>query len=109
MSRYENPNLNKWSGSEDTGVWEFRYYRFCYLTIRKLDNGMYKPVIGAIGNLEMPGVPLPKEKYHQFCTFKEAEQFLYKYVDYIRDVWDIEAKKALYARLHKLNPSVYIT
>lgn len=107
MKFLENPNLNKWIGSEKTGMWEFSYYKYCYLTIRKLDNGKFKPMIGSIGEIETPKVPLPLEGYHQFNTFEEAKNFLYHYVDYIRNEWDAKAKHALNARLHRLNPNVF--
>lgn len=107
MSRYKNPNLNKWIGNDKNGVWEYCYYRYCYLVIMRLDNGKFKPMVGALGDLETPSMPLPKCGYHQFDTFEEAEKFLHKYVDYIRDEWDVKAKEALNARLHRLNPSVF--
>ena len=107
MSRYENPNLNKWTGSEKTGLWEFWSYRYCYLVIIRLDNGKYKPLLGATANIEISGAPLPPEGYYQYDTFEQAEAHLHKYVDYTRDVWDAQAKEALNKRLHMQNPAVF--
>jgi len=70
------------------GIWERWNYRYCYLVIRQLDNGKFKPMIGAMGDLSMPGADLPSEGYHQLNTLEEAKEFLHKYVNYVRDVWD---------------------
>lgn len=107
MSRNKNPNLNKWVGSEKTGTWEFSYYRYCYLTVRRLDNGKYKPMVGAIGRIETPDCPVPEVGYFQFDTLEEAQKFLYKYVDYVRDVWDVQAKEELHEFLNKNRPESY--
>ena len=45
-------------------------------------------MIGAMGDLSMPGADLPPEGYHQLNTLDEAKNFLHKYVAYIREVWD---------------------
>lgn len=107
MSRYKDPNLNKWVNNDEAGIWEYSYYRGCYLVIMREDN-KFKPMVGASSNIETPSMPLPACGYHLFNTFKEAEQFLYDYVDYIRDEWDRKAKIALNNRLHRLNPEVFV-
>ena len=98
---------NKWLGNDKHGVWERGQYRYCYLTIRRLDDGKFKAVMGASVNTSYPNVPLPECGYFAFDTFKEAEQHLYKYVNWIRDVHDGQAKLDLQARLHKRNPDVF--
>jgi len=78
---------SKWKDLQ-CGIWERWDYRCCYLVIRQLDNGKFKPMIGAMADLSMPGADLPPEGYHQLNTLDEAKNFLHKYVAYIREVWD---------------------
>jgi hypothetical protein len=98
---------NKWFGSEETGTWEYGNYRYCYLTVRKLDNGKYRPNVGAFGDIPTPDAPLPKEGYFQFDTFEEAAKHVFKYVDWIRNVWDEEAKILLHNDMNRLMPHIY--
>ena len=90
-----------------SGCWERWDYKCCYLTIRQLDNGKFKPMIGAMGDLTMPGVELPPEGYHQLNTLEDAKKFLHEYVDYIRNVWDKKAKEDLIKLLHNMRPDVF--
>jgi hypothetical protein len=52
-------------------------------------------------------MPLPECGYFAFNTFKEAEQHLYNYVDYVRDFRDKQFILDLHNRLHRMNPSVF--
>jgi hypothetical protein len=100
---------NTWlSTGTRTGLWEYGNYRHCYLVIRQLENGKFMPMVGAWGAIETPDVPLPDEGYHQFDTLEQAQNFLYKYVDYVRDVRDIIEKKEIQMKLHRLNPAVFL-
>lgn len=96
-----------WHGSEKTGVWERGNYRLCYLTIRRTDEGKFIPAVSGCSDINYPNVPLPPNKRFEYDTFEQAENHLFKYVDYIRDVYDIWAKNALQKRLHTLAPEVY--
>ena len=96
---------NKWHANNDT--WQYGNYRYCYLTIRKLDNNKYKPALGAFNDIPYPGHDLPSCGYFEYDTLEEAQKHLFEYVDWIRDVYDIEAKKALQRRLHDCNPMIY--
>ena len=98
---------NKWHGSAVNGAWERGQYRCCYLTIRRLDDGKFKALLGASSDTSYPDKPLPECGYFAFNTFVEAEQHLYKYVDWIREVRDKQALLELHNRLHKMNPSVF--
>lgn len=100
---------NEWLGDEKHGVWEYGNYRHCYLTIRRLDNGKYRPNLGSDGNVPLADKPLPVEGYFQYDTFEQAAKHLFDYVDWLRDEWDENAKVALYAKLHKLNPNVFFS
>lgn len=99
---------NKWHGNDKNGVWEYGDYRCCYLVIRRLENGKFRPNLGACGDVSFPGMPLPAEGYFQYDTFKQAENHLFAYVDWLRDEWDTQAKVELYERLIKLNPRVFL-
>lgn len=99
---------NKWHGNENNGAWEYGDYRRCYLTIRKLDNGKYRPNVGSDGNIPLPDKPLPPEGYFQFDTFEEAANYVFKYVDWIRDVWDNQYRNMVQKNLHKSNPNVFL-
>lgn len=107
LRSYLIENSNTWLTTGDTGLWEYGNYRHCYLVVRRLENGKFKPMIGAVGDIEVPGIPVPPEGYHQFDTLKQAQDFLFKYVDYIREVRDEEEKLALQQRLHRMNPKVF--
>lgn len=98
---------NKWHGNDKTGVWERGQYRYCYLTIHRLDDGKFKALLGATSETNYPGTPLPECGYFAFDTFKEAEQHLYNYVDWVRDIFDKQSKIALQNRLHYMNPNVF--
>lgn len=98
---------NEWQGSEKTGIWEYGNYRYCYLTIRKLDNGMYKPALGAFNDIPYPGHDLPECRYFEYSKLEQAQKHLFEYVDYIRDVYDEQAKLDLQKRLHLMNPEAY--
>lgn len=98
---------NKWHGDESGTVWEYGDYRYCYLTIRKLENGKYKPALGAFNNIDYPGYELPACGYFEYDTFEQAAKHCFEYVDYIRDVHDEKARKQLHAAMHRLNPAVY--
>lgn len=105
---YRSPLIqepNKWHNIGST--WEYGNYRHCYLTIRKLDNGKYKPAIGSQGDIAYPGHELPKCGYFEYDTLEEAKKHLFEYTDWVRDVWDAEAKKTLERNLHYSNPKVY--
>lgn len=98
---------NKWHGSDTNGVWERGQYRCCYLTIRRLDDGKFKALLGASSDTSYPGTPLPECGYFAFNTFKEAEQHLYNCVNYIRDFRDKQSILDLQNRLHRMNPNVF--
>ena len=98
---------NKWHGNDAHGVWERGQYRCCYLTIRRLNDGKFKALLGAASDTSYPGMPLPECGYFAFNTFVEAEQHLYKYVDYVRDFRDKECKIELHKHLHIMNPNVF--
>lgn len=100
---------HQWVGDDKYGVWEYFDYRHVTLTIRRLKNGKFRPNVGAISDITWPeGPTVPVEGYHQIDTFEQAEKFLFSYVDWIREVWDIEAKKNLYKRLNFLHPNIYL-
>ncbi len=107
MGKYKDLNTNTWHGEEKIGVWEYNDYRCCYLTIQRLSNGKYKPMLGASGNLDMPSAPLPPSGYHELNTLEEAKRFLFDYVDYIRDVWDKKVKDNLHDYLSRVNPKQF--
>lgn len=98
---------NKWLGSEDKGYWEYGNYRCCYLTMLKLKNGKYRPNVGGEAKISLPGELVPVEGYFQFDTFEEAANKAFKYVDWLRDVRDIEEKHSLQKKLHKLYPHIH--
>jgi hypothetical protein len=98
---------NKWLGNDVHGVWERGQYRCCYLTIRRLNDGKFKALLGATSDTSYPDMPLPECGYFAFDTFKEAEQHLYNYVDYVRDFRDKQFILDLHNRLHRMNPSVF--
>jgi len=98
---------NKWLGSEKTGTWQYGDYRRCYLTIRKLDNGKYRPNVGSEGNIPLPDKPVPAEGYFQFETFEEASEHVFKYVDWVRDVWDSQYRTMVQNNHHRSKPNVY--
>lgn len=99
--------LTQWVGNDKYGVWEYGQYRSTYLIIRRLENGKYMPVQGASTNIDYPGVPLPANNRFEYDTFEQAENHLFKYVDYIRDIFDIQAKQALQTRLHNARPDIF--
>lgn len=96
---------NKWHNNGS--VWQYGNYRYCYLTIRKLDNDKYKPAIGAQNDIPYPGHGLPSCGYFEYDTLEKAQKHLFEYVDYIRDVHDKKAKLDLQKRLHEMKPSIY--
>lgn len=98
---------NEWHAHEGGTTWEYGNYRHLYLCIRKLENGKYKPSVGAQNDIDYPGHDLPACGYFQYDTLEEAKKHLYEYTDYIRDVWDDENRKAHYRNLHRANPNVY--
>lgn len=100
----ENPNV--WLGDEKRGLWEYGSYRYCYLTIRHLDNGKYQPAVGAFTDIPYPGYDLPASKKFEYNTLDQAKKHLFEYVDYIRDVCDKQAKLDLQKRLDILNPKI---
>jgi hypothetical protein len=107
---YRSPLIitpNKWLGSYDVGLWEYGNYRHCYLTIRRLDNGKFKPAIGACNDIPYPGYDLPKCGYFEYSTLEEAKKHLFEYVDYIRDVHDDRAKLELQQSLHIMRPDIF--
>lgn len=109
-ARYRSPLIdtpNKWLGHETGTTWEYGNYRHCYLTIRKLPNGKFKPAQGAFNDLDYPGHDLPACGYFEYDTFEEAANHCFEYVDYIRDIYDDKAKKSLQNALHRANPAVY--
>lgn len=96
---------NKWHNLGDT--WSYGNYRYHYLTIRKLENGKYKPCIGAQGDIPYPGHELPKCGFFEYDNLEAAKKHLFEYTDYIRDVWDKEAILAHRRNLHNSRPDVY--
>lgn len=91
---------NKWIGDDKFGIWERGQYRCCYLTIRRLADGKFKALLGAVADTSYPDAPLPECGYFAFDTFKEAEQHLYNYVDWLRDIHDKQSTIELRNRLH---------
>ena len=108
---YRSPAIetpNEWLGDETGTTWEYGDYRHCYLTIRKLANGKYKPAQGAFNDIDYPGYDLPACGYFEYDTFEEASNHCFEYVDYIRDHYDSKAKEALHNELHRLRPDVFL-
>ena len=99
--------LTQWVGNDKYGVWEYGQYKSTYLVIRRLDNGKYLPLQGASTDIPYPGVPLPINNRFEYDSFKEAENHLFKYVDYIRNVHDLKSKHDLHVRLHNAVPNVF--
>ena len=109
-ARYRSPTVetpNKWLGDEKLGSWQYGDYRYCYLTIRRLDNGKYKPALGSFNDIPYPGHDLPECGYFEYNTLEEAKKHCFEYVDYIRDFHDAEARLDLQRSLHKMRPDVY--
>lgn len=107
---YRSPAIempNEWLGDETGTTWEYGDYRHCYLTIRKLTNGKYKPAQGAFNDIDYPGHDLPACGYFEYDTFEEAANHCFEYVDYIRDHYDAKAKESLHNELHRLRPDVF--
>ena len=98
---------NVWHGDVDKGIWERGQYRSCYLVIMRLENGKFKPLLGATKDIECPKHPLPAKGHHECDTLEQAKQLLYDYVDHVRDVRDIEDITMLHKRLHRLMPNIY--
>jgi hypothetical protein len=90
---------NTWHVSGNGLIHEYGNYRHCYLVVRKTDYGKYIPHIGSNATVNYPGADLPERGWFEYDTLEEAKNHMYKYVDYIRDVYDIEEKKLLSNRL----------
>ena len=108
-ARYRSPLIqtpNEWLGDDDNG-YEYGDYRYCYLTIRRLENKKYQPAVGAFTNIPYPGHDLPTSGRFEYDTLEQAKKHLFEYVDYIRDVHDKQARIDLHKIMHKLNPTVY--
>jgi hypothetical protein len=97
---------NKWHGNEKNGVWECDY-RKCYIMILRHDNNKYVPSLHGSFDLSYDGVSLPDNGKFEFDTFKEAADHSWKYVDWVRDVWDERSRELFHKRLHNLRPDVY--
>jgi hypothetical protein len=106
---HRSPTLqypNKWLGNEESGAWEC-LYRKCYIMILRHDNGKYVPSLHGSFDLSYDDVPLPKNNKFEFDSFKEAADHSWKYVDWVRDVWDARSRELFQKRLHNLRPDVY--
>lgn len=80
-------------------VWEYGDYRMCYLVVRLTEEG-YVPSVGSRVEVEYPGHRLPKSGRFTYATLEEAQNHLFRYVDYIRDVVDPASKEQLYHRMN---------
>jgi len=111
IERFKSPifyDSSTWQANVKGGVWELGQYRSCYLTIRRLDNNMYMPLMGATKAFSWPGNELPAKGYFEFDILEQAKQCLYDHVDYIRDVRDAESIILLHERLHTAMPNVHL-
>lgn len=109
-ARYRSPlydKPNEWLSDDSSGTYEYGDYRHCYLTIRRLKNGMYQPAIGAFTDIPYPGHDLPSSGRFEYETLDQAKKHLFEYVDYIRDVYDKESMISFRKNLHNMNPEVY--
>lgn len=109
---YRSPTVEKpheWIGDDAVGIWHYGDYRCCYLTVRRLDNNMYKPSLGSENNIPYPNHDLPDVGYFEYPTLHEAKKHCFEYVDYIRDYHDSKAKEELYNVMHQLRPTIFLT
>jgi hypothetical protein len=98
-----------WHANEQAGTWEYGNYRHCYLFVLRLENGKYKALIGSGENIPYGNKTLPECGYFAYDTLEEAKAHCTEYVDWVRDVYDVQEKLALQARLHRMNPKVYLS
>ena len=71
IEKFKSPifyDSSTWQANVKGGIWELGQYRSCYLTIRRLDNNMYMPVMGATKEFSWPGNELPAKGYFEFDT-----------------------------------------
>ena len=75
---------HKWLNSFE-GQWEYGEYKYCYLTVRRTQEGKYKPCVNGCNNLHLENWKFNDPRPLLFDTLEEAQQHAFKYMDALRD------------------------
>lgn len=78
----EKPNV--WHKHPTADHWEYGNYKCCYLSVRKTEDGKYRPSVNGSNNIRIENWvfndPVPLE----FDTLEEAQNHAFKYLDALR-------------------------
>lgn len=75
---------NKWIKHPTVDQWEYGDYKCCYLSIRKTEDGKYKPCVNGSNNIQIENWKFNDPKPVLLDTLKEAQDYLFKYMDGVR-------------------------
>lgn len=76
---------NKWlQTAEGIDHWEYGDYKCCRLSVRKTEEGKYRPCVNGCNNLHLENWTFNDPRPVHFDTLKEAQDHAFKYMDALR-------------------------
>lgn len=96
----ETPNV--WIKHPIADHWEYGNYKCCYLSIRKTEEGKYKPCVNGCNNVRIDNWTFNDPNPLLFDTLESAQEHLFKYMDNLR------AREAEQAKQNKEFLKIYL-
>ena len=75
---------NKWLKHPTADQWEYGDYKCCYISIRKTEEGKFKPCVNGCNNIHIENWKFNDPRPVLFDTLEQAQNHAFKYMDNLR-------------------------